>query len=379
MKTTLFRIILYCITGLLCGLPVLAHELRPTIVTVNFNDAQQFNLEIQLNIEAIIAGLNPKHRDSDAAPNADQYRQLRSLSSAELQQRFATFLPQYHAGIEIYLDDQRVIPRLIAINIPESGNTQGARISRLHLQGSLPVNARVFTWRYSAALGDSIVRFPAHQSDNPDDITAVYLQEGARSAPYLLGEGFTSQNRWSLAGQYISLGFTHILPLGLDHILFVLGLLLLSTKYKLLLWQVTAFTVAHSITLGLSMYGVLSLPPAVVEPLIALSIVYVAIENILTSRLHTWRVVIVFLFGLLHGLGFAGVLNAVGLPQGEFVLGLLTFNLGVELGQLAVILLAYILVGKKFAQIPSYRRQVALPASAGIALIGAYWTIERLL
>ncbi len=378
MKTTFFRIIFCCITGLLCGLPALAHELRPTIVTVDFKNARQFNLEVQLNIEALIAGISPKHRDTEASPEADQYRQLRGLSPTELQQRFTAFLPRYHAGIEVHLDNQRVIPQLITINIPEIGDTQRARISRLLLQGSLPANARVFTWRYSAAFGDSVVRFPVEKPDTQGNVTAIYLQDGAKSDPYLLGEGFKSQNRWSLAGRYISLGFTHILPLGLDHILFVLGLFLLSARYKLLLWQVTAFTLAHSITLGLSMYGILSLPASVVEPLIALSIVYVAVENMLTTRLHTWRVVIVFLFGLLHGLGFAGVLNEVGLPQGEFILGLLTFNLGVELGQLAVILLGYIFVGKWFSQKRGYRTHVVIPASAGIALIGVYWTIERL-
>ncbi len=364
---------------MLYGLSAPAHELRPAIVTVDFKDTQLFNIEVQLNIEAIIAGVSPQHRDSEESPVADQYRQLRTLSAAELKQRFAAFLPQYYAGIEIHLDNQRVIPQLTAIDIPAIGDTQRARISRLLFQGSLPANARVFTWRYSAAFGDSIVRFPVEKPDTQGNVTAIYLQDGTKSDPYLLGEGFKSQNRWSLAGRYISLGFTHILPLGLDHILFVLGLFLLSTRYKLLLWQVTAFTLAHSITLGLSMYGILSLPAAVVEPLIALSIVYVAVENMLTTRLHTWRVVIVFLFGLLHGLGFAGVLNEVGLPQGEFILGLLTFNLGVELGQLAVILLGYIFVGKWFSQKRGYRTHVVIPASAGIALIGVYWTVERLM
>ena len=99
----------------------------------------------------------------------------------------------------------------------------------------------------------------------------------------------------------------------------------------------TAFTVAHSITLGLSIYGVVALPPRVVEPLIALSIAYVAIENLITRELHAWRIGVVFLFGLLHGLGFAGVLRELGLPRGEFLTALLSFNVGVELGQLSVI------------------------------------------
>ena len=178
---------------------------------------------------------------------------------------------------------------------------------------------------------------------------------------------------------YTVLGYTHILPKGLDHILFVLGIFLLSAHWRPLLYQVTAFTVAHSITLGLSLYGLISLPASVVEPLIALSIVYVAVENIVSGELKPWRVWIVFGFGLLHGLGFAGVLKELGLPAGEFLPALIAFNVGVELGQLTVIGAALLTVGFWFSRRPWYRNRVVVPASALIALVGAYWTIARVL
>jgi hydrogenase/urease accessory protein HupE len=126
-------------------------------------------------------------------------------------------------------------------------------------------------------------------------------------------------------------------PKGFDHVLFVLGIYLLSGRTRSVLWQVSAFTVAHSITLGLSMYGLVTVAPRIVEPLIAVSIAYVAIENIFLSELKSWRVALVFAFGLLHGLGFAGALQELGLPRSEFLTALLTFNAGVEAGQLAVI------------------------------------------
>ena len=126
--------------------------------------------------------------------------------------------------------------------------------------------------------------------------------------------------------------------------LFVLGIFLLSPRVKTMLLQVTAFTVAHSITLGLSIYGVVSLPSRIVEPLIALSIAYVAIENLVTRELKPWRLALVFMFGLLHGLGFAGVLRELGLPRDEFLTALADFNLGVEGGQLTVIAAAMLLV-----------------------------------
>ena len=141
--------------------------------------------------------------------------------------------------------------------------------------------------------------------------------------------------------------------------------------------QVTFFTIAHTATLGLAMAGVLALPPSIVEPLIALSIVYVGVENALTSDLKPWRPAVVFLFGLVHGLGFAGVLRGLGLPEGRFLTGLLSFNVGVELGQLSVIALAFVAIGA-FRNKEWYRRRLAIPLSCGVALVAAYWTVQRL-
>jgi HupE / UreJ protein len=144
------------------------------------------------------------------------------------------------------------------------------------------------------------------------------------------------------------------------------------------LWQVGAFTVAHSITLGLSMFGLLSVSPRIVEPMIALSIAYVAIENLLLSELRPWRVVLVFAFGLLHGMGFAGALKELGPPRAELVTALITFNVGVEAGQVAVIGAAFLLVGWQFVDRVWYRARIVVPASALIACTAVYWTIERL-
>jgi uncharacterized membrane protein len=196
--------------------------------------------------------------------------------------------------------------------------------------------------------------------------------------PFLLKAAVAPPTRGQVARQYLALGYTHILPKGSDHILFVLGIFLLCTKLKPVLLQVTAFTVAHTITLALTIYGIVSLRPAIVEPLIALSIVYVAVENIATSQLRPWRVALVFGFGLLHGMGFAGVLSELGLPRSEFLTGLLCFNAGVELGQLTVILTAFLLIGLPFRNKPWYRRRVVVPLSMAIAAIGLFWAIQRI-
>ncbi|MEO6166323.1 MAG: HupE/UreJ family protein [Chitinophagales bacterium] len=194
---------------------------------------------------------------------------------------------------------------------------------------------------------------------------------------HALDYDFSKMSRSDIGLAYLKLGFQHIIPKGIDHILFVLSIFLLSPKLNKVIWQATAFTVAHSITLGLALYGVIKPPSDIIEPVIALSIVMVALENIITAKLHPWRIIIIFLFGLVHGMGFASVLIGLGLPQNEFLTALLTFNLGVEFGQVTVILLAYFLFGKWFGDRPWYRQRIVIPLSLTISIIALYWTVER--
>jgi hypothetical protein len=177
---------------------------------------------------------------------------------------------------------------------------------------------------------------------------------------------------------YLGLGYKHILPLGFDHILFILSLFLLSPKLKPVLWQATAFTIAHSVTLGLAMYHLITPPAKIVEPVIALSILYVALENIFSPKLKTSRIGVVFLFGLVHGMGFAGALGHLGLPKDAYLICLVMFNAGVELGQLTVILAGYFLLARWFGDKPYYRKRIVIPLSAIISVIAAYWTVQRL-
>lgn len=197
----------------------------------------------------------------------------------------------------------------------------------------------------------------------------------AHTVNYALDKAPTGDVIW----YYLKLGFQHIIPQGFDHILFVAGLCLLSTRVKTILWQATAFTVAHSITLALSMKNMIVAPPAIVEPIIALSILFVAIENLILAELKPWRILIVFLFGLIHGMGFASSLNEIGLPPNKFYTSILSFNLGVELGQVAVIAAMFLLVIIPMRKKTGYRKMVVYPLSVLIALVAAYWTIERIL
>lgn len=177
---------------------------------------------------------------------------------------------------------------------------------------------------------------------------------------------------------FIKAGFEHIIPQGLDHILFVLGLFFSSLKFRSLIIQVTAFTLAHSITLALAAVGVVKLQLSLVEPLIFLSIVWVAIENTIFKQTTKWRPLVIFGFGLLHGLGFAALLTQYGLPKDNFISLLLAFNVGVELGQLAVLIMAFILVRAIFRKSQN-KNQLKIPASIIIGLIGLYWFVDSLI
>jgi hypothetical protein len=201
----------------------------------------------------------------------------------------------------------------------------------------------------------------------------LFFSSFAHTINYALEKAPTSDVAW----YYLKLGFRHIIPQGFDHILFVAGLCLLSTKVKTILWQATAFTVAHSITLALSMKNIIVAPPAIVEPVIALSILFIAIENLLLSELKPWRIALVFLFGLIHGMGFASSLNEIGLPPGKFYLSILSFNLGVELGQVAVITAMFLLIVIPLRNKTTYRKTVVYTFWVLIALVAAYWTVER--
>jgi len=177
--------------------------------------------------------------------------------------------------------------------------------------------------------------------------------------------------------RYALLGFHHILPAGTDHALFVLGLFLLTPYVRPLLWQVTAFTAAHSITITLASLGLVSAPAAVVEPAIALSIAFVAIENLFERKLRPWRLAVVFVFGLVHGLGFAAGLMEIGMPIAQRATGIVGFSCGVEAGHLAVLAAAFTLLGWTRRK-PWYRNRVEIPLSLCIAGIACWWAMGRI-
>ena len=369
-------LVLVCLHGNLA----LADVVKPALVEISVNTNGTYRIEVRASIEALLTGINSRYKDTREAPNAAAYDELRVMKPADLAKAFKAFEAEFTNLVELDFDAERIPLNVTRVDIPEVGYPKVPRISVIYLEGQVDRSVTSMTWYYPQRFGDNAVRVRQVDADNEKWHWSdwQWLRNDAHSEPFSLTEVFTQQPVSAVIKTYIVLGFEHILPRGLDHILFILGIFLLSIHLRPLLWQVTMFTVAHTLTLGLSMAGLVSLPANIVEPLIALSIAYIGIENITAHSLHKSRLVIVFCFGLLHGMGFASVLSDFGMPADAFLTALISFNVGVELGQLTVILLAFAAVGLWFRNKTWYRNVIEIPCSLVIAVTGLYWTWERL-
>lgn len=369
----MFAVVIALVLVFMSNPAAVAHEVRPAIADFLVKDGNSYELRIQTNLEAMLTGIGAEHDDTDEADVAPQYNELRALPAEDLAEQFEAFEPGFREAFNLFFDGERSMPDTIAVEIPPVGDMDLARDSVIVVAGPLPPDATSLVWAWPEAYGTSVIRT---EGEGEEEGYSAYLLAGEVSEPIAL-TGTDPRTILQVIGDYIVIGFQHIIPKGLDHILFVVGLFLLSTKLSALIWQISAFTLAHTVTLALGILGFVTISPAIVEPLIALSIAYVAVENILTDRLHRWRPVIVFAFGLLHGLGFASVLGEIGLSTTHFVAGLIAFNVGVEMGQLAVIVMCFALAGYWFGEKPWYRRVIVVPVSLLISLIALYWVWER--
>ncbi|PRY75053.1 HupE/UreJ protein [Yoonia maritima] len=412
-----------------------AHEVFPSILNLRADDGVVM-IELDVNAEAMLAGVDLNSvEDTDTATNAADYDALRALSPQDIADRFDAYWPQFIENFTFLVDGAPTVLNDNGTIVYGAEDETSVRLTRLTLVGTYPEDAETFQIGWVSEYGTLIVR----QNDIENAPYTGTLSGGVLSEPFLINGG-SAQSGWHVFGSYIPIGFDHIVPKGLDHILFVLGLFFLSARIRPLLTQVSLFTLAHTLTLALAALGYVRLPGSVVEPLIAASIVFVALENIYAKGLSRWRPVVVFGFGLLHGLGFASVLAEFGLPENAFIPALIGFNVGVEVGQLAVIAVMFVCVwqalrvdrganevGQGFAlyavlliaalalavlnpaplqtliegpvwvfaaplamvfalcaasihfrdRVDAYRRLVAIPASVAIAAVGAYWFVER--
>ncbi len=350
--------------------PVWAHGFELTEARLVLGEGR-FRIEMTCDLDALALGAP---LDEDSALLAER---LRAMTPEQLEGQVEQLRAFFERRVRFRIDGQ---PADFSVRFPEQGSPalENAEIPTVLgttavLAGVIPEGARDFSFFASRAFPPVHLRV---LDEDGAEGALIILEQGERSQPLAFDDAIRRPAFTDVFGSYAALGFLHILPKGLDHILFVLGLFLFGARWKPLLWQVSAFTLAHTATLALSMYGVFSLPSRPVEALIALSIVYVALENLFTRELKRRRLAVVFAFGLLHGLGFAGVLTELGLPKGQYATALIAFNIGVEAGQLAVIALAFLLLGW-FLKKDSGRAYVTRPCSILIGLVGLFWFVER--
>lgn len=363
-----------------------AHEVLPTIADMTITEDSKITLDLRINLEAFLAGVDlDAVADTDDDPASADYDVLRGLDATDLAARASEIIASWNAHPLLNAEGAVTLVQT-ALTIPEDVDFELPRISEMSLVGQIPDGAMAVVLNWPSGAGALVLR-----QQGVEEPYTGYL-DGGDSSPEIAIAGGDAQSPGAAFMTYIPVGFDHILPKGLDHILFVLGLFFLSIRWGPLLWQVSAFTLAHTVTLALGALGWVSIPGSIVEPLIAASIVYVAVENLFQRGLTRWRPFIIFGFGLLHGLGFASVLGEFGLPESQFIPALIGFNVGVELGQLTVIALAAIMLlgcswlarrsdlSEAEAPVGSYAvmfRAVSIPGSLIIALVGAYWCVER--
>lgn len=364
-KSTLLMLTLMCASALS------AHEMRPAIADVTMG-ADRIGIELRLTAETLLAGIDQSlYSDTDDAPQAEDYDALRAMSPVDLSAAFAAGWPRLAKG---FLSQGLGPLTLEGVSVEDPGDLELPRDTTVRLSAPYEDGAIAIQFGWVAQNGPVVVRM-----GSGDDAYAAFLDGGDLSAE-LPRVGAVDESAGQVFLRYVIEGFDHIIPKGIDHILFVLGLFFFSLHWRPLLWQVTAFTLAHTVTLALATLGVIAIPAAsmwLVEALIAISITYVAVENIVRPKLGWWRTAVVFAFGLLHGLGFASVLGDLGLNQGQFGLSLIAFNIGVEIGQLTVIAVAFGLLALPFGRQAWYRMAIVIPGSLAIAAVGLYWFIER--
>ena len=371
MRSLLFAILFFFAT------PAYSHEIKPAIVDLIISDGIA-SIDFKINAEQVLANVDASiYQDTNDSPQAELYDQFRAKSEEDLKNDIQQNWNLFQEQISLKGINESSRLDLIDISTDPVVNIELPRDTNLSTQ--IALNENSFTVQFKNTFGPVVIRqFEDFEKENM--IYSSYLQPGQESEEL-------SVNSASSVGQiiieYLILGMEHIVPKGLDHILFIFGVFFFAVKLKPLLWQVTMFTFAHSLTLILASLKLVFIPASIIEPLIALSIGYVALENIFQSnnnkfrsRQYVIRYIVIFLFGLIHGLGFAFVLEDIGLPTGQLILSLLSFNIGVEIVQIGLVVLAFMVMYWPSQQ-AWYRKLIQIPFSLLIGLVGIYWFFER--
>ena len=367
---------LFIIIFILCQTPLKSHEIKPAVLDLIIEN-QSISMDLKLNAEIVLADIDAsQYQDTNNSPQSNIYDQYRFQSATELKASIVNHWDKFQDKINVNFEGELTFLDLKEILTVEELNLELPRETNLQIE--LMNFNKPFTIQFDNSLGPVVLR-QFNNQEKQEVLYTAYLQPGEISAL------ITNTNQNSVIStifEYVHLGIIHIIPKGLDHILFILGIFFYSIRFQNLLWQVTMFTLAHSITLILASLGLIIISPAIIEPLIALSICFIAIENIFQKdlkfkqRSSLLRYSIIFIFGLIHGLGFASVLGEIGMNISQLFLSLISFNVGVEIAQIGIILILFGLLYFP-SQKAWYRQLIQIPTSLIISIVGLYWFIER--
>ncbi len=360
----------------------IAHPAIRCVATLRVGTAHQAEIELRFDLLSYVLNEEPSKAADTAiwalvdAPQEESGRELEKAAA------------RLERGVELRADGGVVplkvqrFPNVIELGHWRLGGSNGKPslpwLTEATLAADLPAGVRRIDIRFPEVLGDLVLALEL----SGQEARAIPLAAGERSQGIVLNSGGASSSRASGFARFVRLGIEHIVPFGLDHVLFIVSLLLASPRLKSLFVLITLFTVAHSVTLALAATGVVIAPPRVVEPLIAVTIAAMAIWNLVPhgegrNDAELWkRAPIVFGFGLVHGLGFAAAFREMELPRESLVVALVGFNVGVECGQIGVLLAAYGAFGWAASR-AWYRARVVLPLSLMIACVAGYWAVTR--
>lgn len=363
--------------GLLFCLNVQADVVKPALVEISIFPNYRLEVRIDLSLEAVMTGIGTQYKNTRDAPNSVEYDKLRALSAKALRQSFKAFEADFLNSFQLSINNKIQILNLSDAKIDIIGYKKRPRKTILTYVVQLGERPKTLRWQYNKTYGDSALRYQIFKQNEYNWSQWQWLRDGKSSGIININQPQSSSNIQRFL-QFTNIGFSHVIPLGWDHILFILGMALSSLLWRKLLLLVSSFTLAHTLTLGLGVLGVVEVSARIVEPLIAFSIAYVAIENLLNHQSIQRKSVIVFLFGLIHGMGFASLLKSFEMPANSFLTTLIGFNLGVELAQIVIVLLVVaLLLILGFFQL-NLRKFAIVPISVVIAFIGIWWGFERL-
>jgi hypothetical protein len=346
-----------------------AHEAGTTRVVARFHHDGSYAIAITTDASALLTRLEIARKQPRSAP----------ASPEAFQRGFDAFCAEVPNHLAIVFDEQTAKPRA-ACEVdpadPIAGDSQSAIGVTVTLNGDVPPGAKTFRWEYDLTFASYALTILS-ASTRADEL--IWLEGAEKSRALAITRLPAPASRWQIVRTSVRNGFTHILPGGVEQILFVLGLFLLHPRPKRAVGLWSVFAVGQVVALGTVLWGTTISPPAWVHLPIALSIVFVATESLKGNELRPRNPVLILICGLVHGGGVAGVLRDASLPPFQPVGATAGFAMGALLGELAILLTAEILAGPWAYNRCSYRQSVVVPCATALALTGMFWMVQTLM